>query len=36
MDDVIVEKVLNIDENSRSQTGMFGFQIVDQIRCQSS
>jgi len=32
--DVIVEKVINrgIDQNSRSQTAMFSFQIVDRIR----
>jgi len=33
---VIVEKVINIDQNSRSQTAMFSFQIVDRIRRQSS
>ena len=37
---VIVEKVINIDQNSRSQTamesGLFSFQIVDRIRRQSS
>jgi len=34
--DVIVEKVINIDQNSRTQTAMFSFQIVDRIRRQSS
>jgi len=34
--DVIVEQVINIDQNSRSQTAMFSFQIVDRIRRQSS
>jgi len=30
--DVIVEKAINVDQNSHSQTAMFSFQIVDQIR----
>jgi len=36
--DIIVEKVINIDQNSRSQTArpMFSFQMVDRIRRQSS
>jgi len=34
--DVIVEKVINIDQNSRSQNAVFSFQIVDRIRRQSS
>ena len=34
--DVIVEKVTNIDQNSRSETDMFSFQIVDRIRRQLS
>jgi len=34
--DVIVEKVINIDQNSRRQTAMFSFLIVDRIRRQSS
>ena len=34
--DVIVEKVANIDQNSRSQTAIFSFQIVDRIRRQSA
>ena len=34
--DVIVEKVINIDQNSRTQTAMFSFQIVHRIRRQSS
>ena len=34
----LLKKVINrpIDQNSRSQTAMFGFQIVDRIRRQSS
>jgi len=32
----VLKKVTNIDQNSRSQTAMFGFQIVDRIRRQSS
>jgi len=35
-DVAIVEKVINIDQNSRSQTAMFSFKIVDRIRRQSS
>jgi len=34
--DVIVEKVINIHQNSRSQTVVFSFQIFDRIRRQSS
>ena len=34
--DVIVKKVVNIDQNSGSQIAMFNFQIVDRIRRQSS
>jgi len=34
--DVIVEKVISIDQNSPSQTAMFSFQIIDRIRRQSS
>jgi len=34
--DIIDEKVINIDQNSRTQTAMFSFQIVDRIRRQSS
>jgi len=34
--DVIVEKVINIDQNSRSQSAAFSFQIVDRVRRQSS
>ena len=34
--DVIVEKVINIDQNLRSQTAVFSFQIYDRIRRQSS
>ena len=34
--DVIVDKVINIHKNSRSQTAMFSFQIVGRIRRQSS
>jgi len=33
--DIIVEKVIDIDQNSRSQSVMFSFQIVDRIRRQS-
>jgi len=29
-------KVINVDQNSLSQTAMFGFQIVHRIRRQSS
>jgi len=34
--DVIVGKVIDIDQNSRSKTAMFSFQIVGRIRRQSS
>ena len=34
--DVIVVKVINIDQNSCSQSAMFSFKIVDPIRRQSS
>jgi len=34
--DVIIEKDINIDQNSLSQTAMFRFKIVDRIRRQSS
>jgi len=34
--DVIVEQIINIGQNSRSQTTMFSFRIVDRIRGQSS
>ena len=33
---IIDEKVISIDQNSRSETAMFSFQIVDRIRQQSS
>jgi len=32
----LLKKVINIDQNPRSQTAMFSFQIVDRIRRQSS